>query len=125
LRGIKKEWPSAKGERDVGWDNRYTEHEIWQLRWLIAEAHTPTSASLVIGRSAGGITKLAQKLACPFGHLENPRPFQTSVSGQTFHALANVGVELQLPPSALNRIILTCAARRNLWADILALQRVP
>ena len=59
----------------MGWYNRFTEFELWQLRWLVAEGHTPTSASLVVGRSAGGLIKKAQLLGCPFGGLKEGREF--------------------------------------------------
>jgi hypothetical protein len=102
----------------------FTALEEWQIRWLVAEQHTPNSAAYIVGRSPGSLIKKSAKLGCPFG-LPKGRAFQVTVCEGTFRALANVGCELELTPSRLTRIILTCAARRNLWADILALQRQP
>jgi hypothetical protein len=110
----------------MGWHNQFSDLEAWQLRWLVAEQHSPTSASFVVFRSPGSLIKKAQQLGCPFGlaHQEH-KAFQVTVHPETYRALVTVGREIQVAPSRLTRIILTCAARRNLWADILALQRQP
>jgi hypothetical protein len=107
----------------MGWENRYSEFEEFQIRFLVEEGHTPTSASYVVGRLPGSLIKKAQKLGCPFGRLEGRTQISLSLPPETYRALSNVGNELQLTPSRLTRIILTASARRNLWADILALQR--
>ena len=56
---------TAQSRWRMGWDNQFSEFETRHLRWLVAEQHTPISASYVVFRAPGSLIKKAQKLGCP------------------------------------------------------------
>jgi hypothetical protein len=103
----------------------FTELEVRQLRWLTQEQHTPFSASYVIDRAPRVLLEKARKIGFPFARMGegNRRGFHVSLPQETFAALISVGNEISLPPPRLARIVLTIVARRNLWAEVLDLQR--
>ena len=104
---------------------KFSAEELQQLRWLTQEQHTPVSAAFVLNRSPRILARKALAIGCPFPRLgdANRRGFHVSLTKETFAALASVGNEIELPAPRLARILLTIIARRNLWAEILDLQR--
>lgn len=104
---------------------KFTAQELRQLRWLASEGHTPVSAAYVLNRSPRILARKALQIGCPFPRLgeANRVGFHVSLPSATFTALRDVASEIELPAPRLARILLTIIARRNLWAEILDLQR--
>jgi hypothetical protein len=91
---------------------------------LISEGHSPLSTAIVIGRTPSAIKQKARNLRLHFvqGRCGNGSvKFFVRVETPVFETLAAVAREIQVSPYRLARIVITCCAKRNLWAEILKL----